>query len=84
MYYCVTGWLVDLINRFGSQGGFTSLLERFRSQSPMSVSLVHALLKPFGLCAEFLTKFTVDKYFTPILSIVPQFLENLSDDDLSK
>ncbi|CAG7834571.1 unnamed protein product [Allacma fusca] len=78
------GWLVDLINRFGNQKGFDLLLERFRSETPLSVSLVYALLKPFGLCADFLTKHTVDKYFTPILSLVPQFLENLSDDDLKK
>jgi len=65
-------------------GGFKILSERFTSDVPLSVSLVYALLKPFGLCADFLTRHTIEKYFTPVFTAVPQVLENLTDDDLKK
>jgi len=78
------GWLIDLINRFGRLNGFKKLLERFEKGSPLSVSLIATLLKPFGLCYEFLTVNTVKNYFIPITQIVPVVLENLTDDELKK
>lgn len=61
------GWLVDLINRFGELGGFQNLLERFQTGKNLSVSIVYALLTPFGLCYEFLTPHTIHKYALPVL-----------------
>lgn len=61
------GWLVDLINRFGELGGFQLLLDRFQSGKNLSVSVVFALLRPFGLCYEFLSPHTISKYILPIL-----------------
>lgn len=61
------GWLVDLINKFGEHHGFHILLERFQSGSNLSVSIVHALIKPFGFCYEFLTPHTIHKFMLPIL-----------------
>lgn len=61
------GWLVDLINRFGELGGFQLLLDRFQSGKNLSVSVVFALLRPFGLCYEFLSLHTISKYILPIL-----------------
>lgn len=40
--------------------------------------------RPFGQCYEFLSQHTVKKYFIPIIEIVPQFLENLTDEELKK
>ncbi len=40
--------------------------------------------RPFGQCYEFLTLQTVKKYFLPIIEMVPQFLENLTDEELKK
>lgn len=79
-----SGWLVDLINRFGSQGGFDLLLKRFKNPAGLNVSIIFSLLRPFGRCAEFLTRHTAEKYFTFVLRAVPQILENLSDDELKK
>lgn len=45
---------------------------------------VWLLCRPFGQCYEFLTLHTVKKYFLPIIEMVPQFLENLTDDELKK
>jgi ubiquitin carboxyl-terminal hydrolase 9/24 len=78
------GWLVDLINKFGKLGGFKLLLERFQNGPTLTVPLIAALLKPFGFCYELLTPQTVEKYFLPIIELVPNFLENLTDDELKK
>lgn len=61
------GWLVDLINLFGKLGGFQILLERFQSGKNLSVPVICALLRPFGLCYEMLTVPTIEKYFMPIV-----------------
>ncbi|XP_059534871.1 probable ubiquitin carboxyl-terminal hydrolase FAF-X isoform X8 [Myotis daubentonii] len=53
----------------------------------MNSSLVLQTLahqKPFGQSYEFLTLHTVKKYFLPIIEMVPQFLENLTDEELKK
>ncbi|XP_013915738.1 PREDICTED: probable ubiquitin carboxyl-terminal hydrolase FAF-X [Thamnophis sirtalis] len=78
------GWLVDLINKFGTLNGFQILHDRFMSGSALNVQIIAALIKPFGQCYEFLTLHTVKKYFLPIIEMVPQFLENLTDDELKK
>ncbi|KAK2527097.1 Usp9x [Columba guinea] len=78
------GWLVDLINKFGTLNGFQVLHDRFMSGSALNVQIIAALIKPFGQCYEFLTLHTVKKYFLPIIEMVPQFLENLTDDELKK
>nr|XP_033805269.1 probable ubiquitin carboxyl-terminal hydrolase FAF-X isoform X2 [Geotrypetes seraphini] len=78
------GWLVDLINKFGTLNGFQILHDRFMSGSALNVQIIAALIKPFGQCYDFLTLHTVKKYFLPIIEMVPQFLENLTDDELKK
>lgn len=40
--------------------------------------------RPFGQCYEFLTLHTVKKFFLPVIEMVPQFLENLTDEELKK
>lgn len=51
----------------------------------VSVSWLCVLLsRPFGQCYEFLTLHTVKKYFLPVIEMVPQFLENLTDEELKK
>lgn len=61
------GWLVDLINRFGELGGFQALLERFQTGKNLSLAVVYALIRPFGLAYEYLTPHTINKYLLPIL-----------------
>ncbi|XP_059175144.1 probable ubiquitin carboxyl-terminal hydrolase FAF-X isoform X4 [Physella acuta] len=78
------GWLVDLVNRFGQLDGFTILLDRFLNGPPLSVPVVASLIKPFGMCSEVLTPHTVEKYFMPIVEIVPKFLDKLTDEELKK
>ncbi|KAL4220567.1 putative ubiquitin carboxyl-terminal hydrolase FAF-X [Mactra antiquata] len=78
------GWLVDLVNKFGSLDGFQMLLDRFTNGPSLSVPVIAALVKPFGLCAEVLTSHTIQKYLIPIVEIVPKFLDSLTDDELKK
>ncbi|KAK3714003.1 hypothetical protein RRG08_009701 [Elysia crispata] len=78
------GWLVDLVNRFGALGGFKILLERFLKGPPLSVPVVASLVKPFGLCSEVLTPHTIEKYFMPVVDVVPKFLDKLTDEELKK
>lgn len=62
------GWLVDFINKFGDLNGFDKLLARFlSSETKLTISLVVALLKPWGLCYDYLTQATIKKYFAPII-----------------
>ncbi|XP_036281525.1 probable ubiquitin carboxyl-terminal hydrolase FAF-X isoform X4 [Pipistrellus kuhlii] len=78
------GWLVDLINKFGSLNGFQILHDRFINGSALNVQIITALIKPFGQCYEFLSQYTVKKYFIPVIEVVTQFLENLNDEELKK
>ncbi|XP_011304639.1 probable ubiquitin carboxyl-terminal hydrolase FAF-X [Fopius arisanus] len=78
------GRLVDLINKFGSLDGFVILLSRFQSGRNLTIPVIHALLRPFGLCYELLTVHTIVKYLMPIIEMVPIILDNLTDDELKK
>ncbi|XP_071463035.1 ubiquitin carboxyl-terminal hydrolase 9X-like isoform X2 [Marmota flaviventris] len=78
------GWLVDLINKFGTINGFQILHDRFINGSALNIQIIAALIKPFGQCYEFLSQPTLKKYFIPIIEIVPQLLENLTDEELKK
>ena len=78
------GWLVDLINRFGKLNGFKLLLERFQSEQNLSLPVMCALIRPFGLCCEMLTIPTIEKYFLAIIEVIPAYLDNLSDEELKK
>lgn len=78
------GWLVDLINKFGELGGFQKLLERFQSGRNLSITVMYSFLTPIGLCYEFLTPHTIHKYVLPVLEMVPDVLDKLTDEELKR
>lgn len=39
------GWLVDLINKFGTLNGFQTLHDRFMSGQALNVQIIAALIK---------------------------------------
>lgn len=43
------------------------LLERFQTGQGLTVPVINALLRPFGLCYELLTVHTIVTYFMPIM-----------------
>jgi len=80
-------WLVELIEDFGQFGGFEKIqiqFANFMKSGTLSVALILALIKPFGLCYEYLTEYTVSTHFRQIIEEIPKFLENLSDNELKK
>ena len=78
------GWLVDMINAFGHHNGFKKVHDRIMSGENLTVPLIFALVRPFGMCFELLTLKTVKQFFLPIIEAVPNFLENLTDEELKK
>lgn len=78
------GWLVDLLNKFGRLDGFQLIRDRIMSDGALSVPIISALIRPFGLSYELLTVGTIETFFMPIIQKVPIFLENLTDDELKK
>lgn len=46
--------------------------------------IIFAYIRPFGFCADFLSRHTVEKYFSPVLLAIPGILEQLSDEELKK
>lgn len=52
VFYCVLlficflqGWLVDLVNKFGTLNGFQILHDRFMSGQALNVQIIAALIK---------------------------------------
>jgi ubiquitin carboxyl-terminal hydrolase 9/24 len=78
------GWLVDLLNTFGKYQGFEKLHQRIMSGENLTIPLIFSLVRPFGMCYELLTVGTARTYFLPIVEAVPNFLENLTDEELKK
>ncbi|KAI2802763.1 putative ubiquitin carboxyl-terminal hydrolase FAF-X [Blomia tropicalis] len=74
--------LIDLINHFGSLGGFETFISSFRQSQSLTMPQIYSLLKPFIPCIELFTTKTVETYFQPILEIVPPIIENLTDKEL--
>lgn len=54
------------------------------NKQKLSLSLIYSLVKPFGQCAEYLTVFTIQKYFMPIWEFILNLLQNLSDEELKR
>lgn len=78
------GWLVDLINKFGMLGGFHILLQRFQCHPLLSIPVIAAMIRPFGQCHELLTIHMIEKYFMPVVELVPTYLDSLTDEELKK
>ncbi|XP_052894208.1 probable ubiquitin carboxyl-terminal hydrolase FAF [Anopheles moucheti] len=55
-----------------------------KCKGKISLQLLHALLRPFGLCAEYLTVDTIERYLLPGCRFVLTVLESLSDAELKR
>ena len=42
------------------------------------------LFRPFGQCYEFLTQHTLRKYFIPVIEVVPQLLQKVTNEELKR
>lgn len=42
------------------------------------------VFRPFGQCYEFLTQRTLKKYFIPVIEVVPQILQKITNEELKR
>ncbi|XP_065055791.1 probable ubiquitin carboxyl-terminal hydrolase FAF-X isoform X1 [Rhopilema esculentum] len=78
------GWLVDLINKFGSLGGFDILKKRLCEGGNINIPVICAHLRPFGQCADFLTIKTIEDSLMPCVQLIKKYMEGLTDEELKK
>lgn len=73
--------MVDILNRFGTKGGFTLVQEIFERDNLDPVSMA-ALLKPLGNCAELLNKTIVCPLLHNCMEKAVNYVTTLGDNDL--
>lgn len=76
------GWLMDLINLFGNQGGFDLIVGRFTSGEELDAGQMAALLLPLGQCAKFLVKEVVCPILLPAVNKALLYVANLDEKQL--
>lgn len=67
-----------------SSNATTSLNTEQSNNKSLTLSLIYALIKPFGQCADLLTLPTIQKYFMPIWEFILNLLDHLSDNELKR
>ncbi|KAG0716391.1 Ubiquitin carboxyl-terminal hydrolase 24 [Chionoecetes opilio] len=76
------GWLMDLINLFGSQGGIELVVSRFTSGEDLDAGQMAALLLPLGQCVKFLVKEVVCPVLLPAVNQALQYVASLEEQHL--
>ena len=76
------GWLMDLINLFGSRGGIELLVSRFTSGEDLDAGQMAALLLPMGQCVKFLVKEIVCPILLPAVNQALQYVASLEEKQL--
>ncbi|CAM1321691.1 USP24 (predicted) [Pycnogonum litorale] len=79
------GWLVDFINKFGEQGGFEEIQKTLKTQDgdiTTQLQSIAALLKPLGICAEYLKAERICPLLSPFMENSVHVIVNLTDNDL--
>lgn len=74
------GWLLDVINKFGSRGGFDKILTKFGEN--LTANEMAALLNPLAVCAQFLNPDTTCSLLSPCMNKAISYIKGLTDDDL--
>ncbi|XP_064607447.1 ubiquitin carboxyl-terminal hydrolase 24-like isoform X2 [Liolophura sinensis] len=77
------GWLSNLINRFGQKGGFT-LVQKFLETENLDAPAMAALLRPFGVSAEYLNFSVVEKLLTPGMERAIKYVQSLEEKDFKE
>ncbi|XP_064477292.1 ubiquitin carboxyl-terminal hydrolase 24-like isoform X2 [Ornithodoros turicata] len=74
------GWLLDIINKFGSRGGFDKIEAKFKNG--LTANEMAALLSPLAKCAQFLNSETACSILAPCMARATDYIRSLSDEDL--
>lgn len=78
------GWMVNLINTFCEKGGLVKLQKVVETCEILDASQFTAVLKPFGLCAEYLNPKTTQEYVSPIIEQAGKYVRELQEDDFKQ
>lgn len=79
------GWLCDLINIFGDNGGFEAFHAHLCSgRDALSVTVIAAQIRPFANCIDYIAEWCVKKFIAPVVNKVFEFLDGLNDEALKK
>lgn len=70
---------MDLINMFGSRGGFELVANRFTSGEDLDAGQMAALLLPLGQCVKFLVKDVVCPVLLPAVNQALQYVASLEE-----
>ncbi|KAK2704726.1 ubiquitin carboxyl-terminal hydrolase 24-like [Artemia franciscana] len=90
MYYALSpsnpskdpyGWLVDILNYFGSKDGFQAIQNVF-AKDDLDFEQMDALLQPFSKCAEFLNPIKIKPYLGTCMSKAFNAVKKLDEKDL--
>lgn len=74
------GWLLDVINKFGSRGGFDKIEAKFKNG--LTANEMAALLSPLAKCAQFLNSETACSLLAPCMARATAYIKELTDEDL--
>ncbi|XP_060555692.1 ubiquitin carboxyl-terminal hydrolase 24-like isoform X1 [Ruditapes philippinarum] len=77
------GWLTCLINRFAMKGGFDHIKKILESEE-LDAPAIAALLKPLGVCAEFLDKEIMKSLLTNGMELSIKYVQNLAEKDFKE
>lgn len=77
------GWLTHVINRFAFKGGF-NVVRKLLENEELDAPSMAALLRPFGMCAEFLNPKVVTEILAPGMEKTIRYIQNLEEKDLKE
>eukprot|EP00105_Crassostrea_gigas_P001822 XP_011414140.1 PREDICTED: ubiquitin carboxyl-terminal hydrolase 24 [Crassostrea gigas] len=77
------GWLTHAINRFAFKGGF-NVVRKLLENEELDAPSMAALLRPFGMCAEFLNPKVVTEILAPGMEKTIKYIQNLEEKDLKE
>ncbi|XP_035828590.1 LOW QUALITY PROTEIN: ubiquitin carboxyl-terminal hydrolase 24 [Aplysia californica] len=77
------GWLTNLINSFAYQGGF-DLVRKHLEAEDLDIMSMSLLLKPFGVCAEYLNQNVMQSMLRPGMERAIKYIQSLEEKDFKE
>ncbi|XP_052274227.1 ubiquitin carboxyl-terminal hydrolase 24-like isoform X2 [Dreissena polymorpha] len=77
------GWLTGLVNRFAMKGGFEHI-RRILESDDLDAPSIAALMKPLGMCSEYLNVELVRKILTMGMEKSINYVKNLEEKDFKE
>jgi ubiquitin carboxyl-terminal hydrolase 9/24 len=76
------GWVADLFNRFHWKGGYGALTTLIRNIKEPSVSLLAALMAPFGHVVTYLNADVVNEEMSFVAQTSVEFVKNMTEEEM--